>query len=408
MSAIQFIANRLVYSRSEEGKVSRPVIRISIAAIALSVIVMLLAVASGKGLQTEIRDKTAAFSGHITITNYDQNSSYEPIPIPADESYVPQLNEISEVDYFQAFATKAGVLRTKESFDGVVLKGVDSTYNWTFFREKLVRGSVPDLTSEPRSILISEYTANRLQVDTGQRVIMSFIQKPPANPRNLPFRIVGIYNSGFEDFDKVYVLSDIQHIRSLNKWEDNLIGGYEVYLKDFGQLEDASVKINKIISFNTIARTVEQNYAHIFDWLNLFDLNIAIVLIIMAVVSAVNMITVLLIMILERTRMVGVLKALGAPSSMIQRIFIRQALHLILRGLIIGNVIGLGIMAIQKYTGIIQLDEATYYVSEAPIQFLPGYIVGINLGTILICWLVILIPSRIITKIKPARAIRFD
>jgi lipoprotein-releasing system permease protein len=398
----------LVYTRSEEGKISRPVIRISIAAIALSVIVMLLAVASGKGLQTEIRNKTAAFSGHITITNYDQNTSYEPIPIPSNESYVEQLAEMEDVDYFQAFATKAGVLRTAESFDGIVLKGVDSSYNWTFFSDKLIRGHIPDLSNEPRSILISEYTANRLEVDTGERVIMSFIQKPPASPRNLPFRIAGIYNSGYEDFDKVYALGDIAHIRSLNKWDDNLIGGFEVFLKDYDQLENAAVKINKIISFNTIARTVEQNYAHIFDWLNLFDLNIAIVLMIMAVVSAVNMITVLLIMILERTRMIGILKALGASSALIQRIFVRQAVHLILRGLIIGNAIGLGIMAIQKYTGIIRLDEATYYVSQAPIQFLPIYIFGINLGTLLICWLIILIPARIITKIKPARAIRFD
>ena len=369
---------------------------------------MLLAVASGKGLQTEIRNKTAAFSGHITITNYDQNSSYEPIPIPSNESYVEQLAEMEDVEYFQPFATKAGVLRTAESFDGVVLKGVDSTYNWTFFNDKLIRGHIPDLIEEPRAILISEYTANRLEVDTGARVIMSFIQKPPASPRNLPFKVVGIYNSGYEDFDKVYALGDIKHIRSLNKWDDHLIGGFEVFLKDYNQLETAAVEINKIISFNTIARTVEQNYAHIFDWLNLFDLNIAIVLIIMAVVSAVNMITVLLIMILERTRMIGILKALGASSALIQRIFIRQALHLILRGLVIGNAIGIGIMALQKYTGIIQLDEATYYVSEAPIQFLPLYIFGINMGTLLICWMIILIPARIITKIKPARAIRFD
>ena len=408
LSAVQFIANRLVYSRSEEGKVSRPVIRISIAAIALSVIVMLLAVASGKGLQTEIRNKTAGFSGHITITNYDQNSSYEPIPIPSDDSYLEQLKKMPEVDYFQPYATKAGVLRTKESFDGVVLKGVDSTYNWRFFSDKLVRGHIPNFTSESRGILISAYTANRLQVDTGERVIMSFIQKPPANPRNLPFRITGIYNSGYEDFDKVYAIGDIQHIRSLNKWEDNLVGGFEIFLNDFGQLEESADEINKIISFNTIARTVKQNYAHIFDWLDLFDLNIAIVLIIMAVVSAVNMITVLLIMILERTRMIGVLKALGASSALIQRIFIRQALHLIVRGLVIGNAIGLGLMTIQKYTGVIQLDESTYYVSEAPIEFMPLYILGINVGTVLLCWLVILIPSRIITKIKPARAIRFD
>lgn len=404
-----FVARRLSNSKAEDKSISGPIIRIATIAVALSFTVMLIAVATGTGLKTKIRDKVISFTGHIQITNFDQNSSFEPIPIDGDAPWVNEVKTLEGVVDVQSFATKAGVMKTQTDFEGIVLKGFEEGFDWNNMNTYLTAGSFPDLSDTgKRELLISDHFAKRLNVSLGDKVLLYFVQPPPKNPRRLPYSIVGMYKTDLEEYDQLYVMGRLSDIQKLNNWEPYQVGGYEVVLDEFETIDLKGAEINTLIDYNLIARTARQKSPQIFEWLKLFDLNIYIVLAIMVAVAAINMSTALLILILERTPFVGTLKALGARNWSIRKVFLFDALYLVGWGLFWGNVVGGGLLFLQSQFGIIKLDESTYYVREAPVLIHLWQWAGINIGTALLCLLVLIIPSFLVTKIPPASALRFD
>lgn len=404
-----FVARRLSKSKAGDKSISGPIIRIATIAVALSFAVMLIAVATGTGLKTKIRDKVISFTGHIQITNFDQNSSFEPIPIDGAASWVNEIRELDGVVGLESFATKAGVMKTESDFEGIVLKGFEAGFSWSNLSDYLTAGRFPELAdTAKRELLVSDHFARRLQLDLGDKVLLYFVQPPPKNPRRLPYTVVGVYKTDLEEYDELFVMGRLSDIQRLNDWEPHQVGGYEVTITDFESLDLKGAEINALINYNLIARTAKQKSPQIFEWLQLFDLNIYIVLAIMVAVAAINMSTALLILILERTPFVGTLKALGARNWSIRKVFLFDALYLIGWGLFWGNLVGGGLLILQSRFGIIRLDESTYYVREAPVLIHAWQWGAINLGTAVLCFVVLIIPSYLVTRIPPARALRFD
>lgn len=406
-----FIAKRLIGARQHKSSISAPIIKIAIIAIALGVIMMLVSFATGLGLQQKIREKMSAFNGHISISNYDNNYSQVSLhPIPKEQDFYPEFNSVEGVAHIQATAYKAGVIRTATDFEGVIVKGVGKDYDWSYFKDFLVAGELPDFSAELNDqILISEYLADRLGFKVGDKVITYFLREENhERPLLRAFVVSGIYNSGFTDFDELYMLADLRHIQRLNDWEEDQIGSFEVFLEDFDQLEEKGEEIYNQTGSFLDTQTIKQKYYTIFEWLSLFDFNIALIIGIMILVAGINMITALLVLILERTQMIGILKALGAKNWSIRKIFLFNASYLILLGLFWGNLLGLGLLLAQKQFNLIPLDPETYYVNQAPVYLGWEYILGVNVGTLVLCFLMLLIPSYIISKISPVKAIKFD
>jgi len=406
MNVEYFIAKRLFTAKEENNSYTKPILRIAILAIALSVAVMLLSVMVVTGFKNDISDKIIGFGSHITISSFSDNQSYETEPIQISDSLYATLLANDQVKQMSAFATKAGIVKTKDEILGVVLKGVSDEYDWSFFKDNLISGTCLSLTDSVKSnqVLISETSANVLQLGLGDNLIMYFVQDPP---RVRKFEIAGIYNTALADFDKLFVMGDIKHIQQLNAWENNQIGGLEIAVNDFSNLKEITEEIYEQIPYNLNAESVKEKTPQIFDWLDLQDINVRVILILMLIVGGVNMITALLILILERTKMIGILKALGANNWSVRRVFLYSAIHLILKGLFWGNCIALGFAFLQQQFSIISLDPSIYYMNTVPINFDFTAILLLNLGTIVMCYLILIIPSIIITKITPVKAIRF-
>ena len=411
MNLEYFIAKRLITAKDHKSSISAPIIKIAIAAIAIGMVMMIVSVATGIGLQQKIREKVSAFNGHIIISNYDNNQSEATLtPIAKNQEFYPKFNSVTGVTHVQAIATKAGIIRTEKAFEGVVFKGVGTDYQWSNINEYLVAGRLPNLSSQLNSeVVISQFLADRLQLKVGDAFNTFFIKE---NQNQLPnirhFKITGIFNSGFQEFDATYILGDIRHIQRINKWSPNQIGAFEIFVDDFDQIQSVGEEVYQQTPSNLDSKIIIEKYSYIFDWLQLFDFNILVILGVMILVATINMVVALLVLILERTQMIGILKALGANNWSVRKMFLYNALYLILRGLLWGNGIGIGILLIQKYFGIIQLNPENYYVNQAPVYFDLGYIAALNLLTIAVCFLVLLIPSYIITKISPIKAIRYD
>ncbi|MEO8236094.1 MAG: FtsX-like permease family protein [Flavobacterium sp.] len=417
MNLEYFIANRLITSKNNKSSISAPIIKIAITAIAIGMIMMIISIATGTGLQQKIRQKVAAFNGHILISNFDDNQSQVSLsPISTNQDFYPKFNSVDGIQHIQTVASKAGIIRTEKAFEGIVFKGVGKEYCWENLTEYLVQGRIPNLKSELNSeIIISEYLANRLQLKLGDKCNTFFMKDSGNHMPNLRvFTIVGIYNSGFQEFDATYIIGDIRHIQRINKWKPTEVGAFEVFINDFDKIEEKGAEVysntqNKIDHTKTLdTQTIVQKYYYIFEWLKLFDFNIVVILVIMIVVSTINMVVALLVLVLERTQMVGILKSLGANNWTVRKIFLYNAAHLIIKGLLWGNIIGIGLLLIQKYTGIIKLNPENYYVNQAPVNINIVHILLLNIGTIVICLLVLLIPSYIITKISPVKAIKFS
>lgn len=410
MNLEYFIAKRLIATKSYKSSISSPIIKIAITAIAIGIIMMIVSVATGIGLQNKIREKVATFNGHVIISNYDNNQSeVSKEPISINQDFYPKFRNISGINHIQATASKAGIIHTEESFEGILFKAVGKDYNFNNLKEYLVEGKMPNFKSVlNEEVLISQYIANRLNLKVGDKFKTYFLKESGSRYNLRNFKIVGIYNSGFQEFDATYIIGDIRHIQKINKWKEDQVGSFEVYLDDFSQIKQKGEEIyNEIPStYNSI--TIEEKYYSIFEWLKLFDFNIIIILIVMIIVATINMIVALLVLILERTQMIGILKALGANNWNIRKIFLYNASYLVIRGLLIGNIIAVGLLLAQKYFGFIKLNPENYYVNVAPVDINPIHIIVLNLGTILICFIVLLIPSYIITKISPVKAIRFD
>lgn len=374
-------------------------------------VMMIISVATGIGLQQKIREKVSAFNGQIIISNYDDNQSEVSVnPISTHQDFYPKFTSVDGISHIQAVASKAGIIRTETAFEGIIFKGVGKDYRWTNIEEYIVSGRKPNVSSGLNfEVIISKYLAGRLDLKLGDS-FNTFFMKETGNqlPFARNFKIVGIYDSGFRDFDASYIIGDIRHVQRMNKWKPDQVGTFEVFVDDFAQIREKGKEVYKKTGSTLDTQTIVEKYAFIFDWLKLFDFNIVVILAIMIMVATINMVVALLVLILERTQMIGILKALGAGNGSVRKIFLYNAFHLVLRGLLWGNGVGIGLLLIQRYTGIIKLNPENYYVNQAPVYFDWGYILLLNVGTVAVCLAVLLIPSYIITRITPAKSIRFD
>ena len=394
-----------------KNNISAPILKIASVAISIGVIMMLIAFATGLGLQNKIRDKIAAFNGHITISEFTSNSTYEDFqPISKNNDFYPDFKSVPSVNHVQATASKYGVIRTEKDFEGVIAKGVGEDYKWSYLEEYLINGKLPDFSPRfSKEVLISDNLADKLQFAVGDQLIIYFLSNQNTErPRLLALTVSGIFDSGFQDFDDQFIFIDINQVQRINKWDDDQVGNFEVFIKDFQSIDKTGKLVYAQIDSFLNAETITEQYPSIFEWLKMFDFNILIIFIVMIAVSGINMITALLVLILERTQMVGIFKALGASNWQIRKMFILQAGYLIIKGLFWGNLIGLTLLLIQMYFGIVQLDQSTYYVSQAPVYLSWDYIIGVNIGVLLSCFLIMIIPSYLIRKITPIQAIKFE
>ncbi|WP_348813088.1 ABC transporter permease [Flavobacterium maritimum] len=411
MNLEYFIAKRLITAKDYKSSISAPIIKIAISAIAIGMIMMIVSVATGIGLQQKIREKVSAFNGHVIISNYDNNQSEVTlVPISKNQDFYPKFTSVSGISHVQAIASKAGIIRTETAFEGIIFKGVGEDYQWDNIKEYLVFGKLPNLSQAVNSeVLISQFLANRLNLKVGDSFNTFFIKEDQNQLPNIRrFKIAGIFNSGFQEFDATYIIGDIRHIQRINKWSPNEVGAFEVFVSDFDNIKDKGEEVYEQTSSTLDTKTIIDKYSYIFEWLQLFDFNIIVILVVMILVATINMVVALLVLILERTQMIGILKALGANNWSVRKIFLYNAFYLIVRGLFWGNLIGVSLLLVQQYFGVIKLNPENYYVNEAPVYFNIGYIMLLNLLTVVVCFLVLLIPSYIITKISPVRAIRYE
>ena len=408
-----FVAKRLVTSKEHKTSISAPIIKIAIVAIALSIIMMLIAIATGVGLKHKIREKIVAFNGHIQINNYDNNiSDVSVAPINIEQDFYLKFKGIEGISHIQAVASKGGIIRTETTFAGIIAKGVGKDYNWTTFKEYLVAGKLPNYKENlNEEVLISAVMANRLELKLGDAFFTIFLKN--GNPQKMPnqrkFTIVGIYDSGFEEFDGSYVFVDIRHIQRMNKWKENQVGGFEVFIDNFDDIEEKTKEIYSKTLSTLDTQSIKDKFDKIFEWIKLFDFNIALIIGIMIIVGGINMITALLVLILERTQMIGILKALGSSNWSIRKVFLYNATYLISVGLFWGNVIGLGFLWLQSKFRFVKFpNPEEYYIEYIPVHIEIYTILSLNIGVFFLCLLMLLLPSFIITKITPIKAIKFE
>ncbi|MFM8433185.1 MAG: ABC transporter permease [Bacteroidota bacterium] len=403
----RLIAHRILFADKKENRISRPVVRIATAGIVLGTAVMIIAISVVGGFKHEIREKLIGFNAHVQISKFDGNISQESAPFALDSSMVKQLRAIPGVKHVRSVATKAGILKKNEEIQGVVAKGVGPDYDWGYFSDNLVEGEVMKLSKYQKTdkILLSKWLASRLDVHAGDSVNMFFIQQPPRARR---FKIAGIYDTGFEEFDKLYLFCDIEQLRKLNDWKDDEIGGLEVMVDDFKGLESTTEAIYESINSELDARSVKETYPQLFDWLALQDINALIIIALMMAVSGINMIAALLVIMLERVRMIGTLKALGATDDSIRKVFLWVSAFIIGRGMVVGNLIGIGLVLIQQLFHPIPLDVSSYYVPYVPVKLDLFNIIFLASGTFLLCLFMMLLPARWIGKVRPATSLRYD
>jgi len=382
-------------------------VRIAIMGIMLGLSVIILSVAIVKGFKKEVGDRIQTFSGDIRIAKVDLNASFENTPFTNSDTLVKRLSADPQITKVMPYATKNGIIKANDEIEAIIMKGVDRTYDWSFLKQRLVAGRVIDFTDTTASkyeILISQYTADRLKLKLGDKLVMYFIQQPL---RKRPFKIVGIFDLGVEEVDKTFAIGDLALIRRLNDWGKDQIGGYEIRTHEFDNINQVDSAANNILPPDLKAFTITETYAGIFEWLKLLDVNTVVILVLMLAVAVINMISALLIMILERTSMIGMLKAMGATNISIQKIFMINAFYIVGFGLILGNILGLGICILQHQTHLFKLDQASYYMTFVPISISWLDVVLINAGTLFICLLVLIVPSMLVTRISPVKAIRF-
>lgn len=408
-----YIARRL---RTGDGnsRLSAPSVRIATIGIALGLTVMILAVAIITGFKQEVRDKVIGIGSHIRISNFDSNNSFESHPIERDSIFVSHLFETGNIKAVQAYATKPGIIRTEDQMQGIVLKGYEGTFDATYINENIIDGHSIGFGNEKRSdsVLISRTTADALYLNVGDNFNTYFFQD---RLKARKFIIAGIFDTGLAEFDELFLLCDLRHIQRLNRWSTNQISGYEVTINDFNKLEDIAYE-TYLLSANRldkegsslISKHIKQIYPQIFGWLEIIDINVWIILILMLLVSGVNMISGVLILILERSTTIGILKAMGKPDWNIRKVFLYLSGFLVARGMLWGNLIAISICLLQQYFQILPLDPANYYVDAVPINLSIGHLLLLNIGTLITIVAMMVIPSVLITKISPIKSIQFD
>ncbi len=414
-----FIAKR-IHFKSEKGekRVSSPAIKIAVAGVAIGLAAMILSLSIVVGFKTEVRNKVVGFGSHIQITNLHNTTSYENQPISVSPELIKELTDASNIKKAQLYGTKPGVIKTKDAFQGIMLKGVDADYDWSFFKQNMVDGSIinPQDTSVTNQVIISKNIASKLHLKTGDSFIAYFVGERNVEERSArKFNITGIYSTNFEEYDKLFVVTDLSLIQRLNKWEPEQVSGIELLVKDYDKLEETTQDLYvNLMTYrdkdgNTLlARSIKELNPMIFSWLDLLDMNVWVIIGLMFIISVFTMISGLLIIILERTNMIGMLKTLGSKNFSIRKTFLYVASFLILKGMIWGNIIALSILLIQKYFGVIKLNPDNYYVSEMPVDINILYILLINVGTLVLSVVAMIGPSYLIAKISPAKSIRFE
>ncbi len=414
MNYVLFIARRLYGSKVHKRRVSRPAIQIATAGVALGVAVMLLSIFVVLGFKREVEGKIAGFGGHIQIVNYETLRSAEAQPLVVDDSLIARLEAIEGVQHAQRFCTKTGMLKTEDDFSGVSFRGVGPEYDTLFLHRHLTEGCVPLFsdTASTGQMLLSETLARRLSLHVGDRVYAYFFEK---NVRARRFTLAGIYRTNLTDFDNNVAFVDLATVHSLLGWDPVQFAGAEVIIKDFKKLDEVSARVVQNINRSQDAYgayytspTIRELYPVIFNWLDLLDMDVLVILVLMICVAGFTMISGLLIIILERTNFIGVMKALGASDRPLRRIFLYLAAFIILRGLVIGNVLAFVLAALQKQFSIVRLDPETYYMDTVPLYLDWRYIVIVNIAMLALCMLALLLPSHIVSRIEPARSMRFE
>jgi lipoprotein-releasing system permease protein len=379
---------------------------IAVLSIALGITVMVIAISVVIGFQNEIKNKVIGFGSHIQISNFDYNLSYEAKPISKTQEFYSYIPSLPGVENIHVFATKPGIIKTNDEIHGIIFKGVGSDFNWKFFKDNLIDGQIPAFNDTIRTdqILISSYISKLLQLNTGDDVMVYFIQDPP---RVRKLTIAGIYETGMEELDRIFIMGELQLLQRLNNWDTDQVGGFGIVLEDYNNIDKTYLSFLDMLPYDLDARTIDEIYPQIFDWLALLDMNVYVIIIIMILVAGINMITTLLISVLEKTNMIGILKALGASNRMIRKVFLYHAGFLIARGMIWGNILGIGLSLLQKNFGIVKLSQESYFVDVVPINFNIINILLVNGGTFAICMVMLIVPSYIISRVSPVKAITF-
>ena len=406
-----FIAQRI--AGDHQRSFSRLIVFIARIAITLSLSVMIIASSLVNGFRETISEKIYGFWGHVSVSRESLRSSYDDLALPYDTSFVAWANENPNIAAIQPYARKAGIIKKSGLMEGVIIKGISDEFYTDGFKPYLMEGDFPDLTTEDASgdMLLSRAIAEKLLIGVGDSAVLHFIDQSSSGNYKQRFRklrVSGIYSTGLEEFDQLFALADMRHVQSLNNWNSNEIGGYEIFLKDLELLDASAKEISNEANPFWKVQTIYQLIPGIFDWLNLQKINERIILILMLVVALINMVTSLLILILERTNMIGILKAMGANNRSIREIFLIKSANIIVWGLVFGNILGIGLCLAQQQFGLIKLPEASYYVSEAPVAINYLNILWMNIGTMVISLLFLILPSTLITKILPSKAIRFS
>lgn len=406
MNTALFIAKRIFTGRRKSKEFTSLIRVIAILSISLGLGVMIIAMAVVTGFQQEIREKVIGFGAHVQITNFNYNLTAESTPVDREQPFLNDVKVIDGVEHIQVFASKAGILKTDEDIHGVIFKGIGNDFDRRFFTRHMVAGEFPDFSDSVASdgIIISGSIARRLKLIEGQDVFMYFIQDPPRIRR---FRISAVYDTGLEELDRIFILGDIRHVQRLNDWGENQIGGFEVLVNQFNAIPLITEKVIEILPYDLDVRSIRQLYPQIFDWLALLDMNVVVILVLMLIVAAINMVTTLLISILEKTSLIGVLKSMGAGNGLVRRVFLYNAAFLIAKGLFFGNLIGFSIAWLQNNFGLIKLPQESYYVTEVPVNIEWLHLLALNAGTFAICMIMLVIPSLIVTRVSPVRAIAF-
>jgi len=412
-----YIARRIFSAKENRNKLSHRIVNIALFGIVLGLVVLILSVAIVTGYKSEVGRKVIGFGSHLQIVNLDSNQSFETSPISQNQPFINDLKNIEGIRHVQVFATKPGIIRTDDEIQGVVLKGIGPDFDWSFFQENKVAGEPFQVQDTIRSnkVWVSKQMADLLKLNLGDDLNMFFINASEAVPRQRKFQLAGIYKTSLEEFDRMFVLVDINHIRKLNNWKNDEVSGFEILVNDFKQLSEQEKAVHNLLLRNTKPEepvlqviSIKEKYRHIFDWLSLLDMNVWVILVLMVLVAGFNMVSSLLVIILERTQMIGILKAMGARNWSIRKVFLYFSLLLILKALVLGNILGIGICLIQQYTHVIKLDPSSYYLEYVPINLSVWHILLLNVGTVLITILMLLLPSYFITKVSPEKTIRFE
>lgn len=400
-----FIANKLI--KGGKKRFSRPIYILSIVAVSISIATMLISLAVVKGYQSIIGEKVSGFGSHIQVLNFDLNNSYEASPIRIDQNTIDEIAQIPNINHVQKFSLKAGILKFKDQIEGVVMKGVDAEYDWSFMSKYLINGRTLDIKSDKNDteILISESIAKKLNISLDDKIQVYFIQDPP---RVRVFQTVGIYNTGLGNFDDKYLFVNINHINRLNNWDSDQFSGLEINIDKFDKLDASAFEVNQIIPYDLHAQTIKELNPEIFDWINLFDINVVVLITIISIISIITLITTLLIFILEQTSSIGLLKSLGSNNNLIKKVFLTINLKIFLWGMLWGNLVSIGIGTLQSRFKLLKLDAENYYIDHVPIEFTAIHFLSINLISVIIISLVMLIPIHIVTRrITAVKALRY-